>query len=66
MERIGIVIAFDKRTSTGVIRDGKREFFFYAERSPGLFQLVSFNKDIDYKSTDVAMNVKPRYAQQTA
>ncbi len=66
MERMGTVIAFDKRTNTGIIRDNKREFFFYADRSPGLFQLVSFQKDKDYKSTDVATNVKQLHGQQSA
>lgn len=66
MVRSGIVIRLDYVTSSGVIEETrtKKEFFFNIHecvelRLPRLHTTVTFIKDPDFKSTDVAALVKP-------
>jgi len=64
MVRSGIVKSLDRAQKCGVIEDAKgREFFFTAfecdgQELPKLHTVVTFVKDPDYKSTDVAMLIK--------
>ena len=65
MIRAGTVIRIDYQTKSGVIRDldNRKEFFFSAvecenEDLPPLFSTVTYIKDTDYVSTDVACLIK--------
>ena len=64
MVRFGKVMSIDKTTNTGIIRDQRgRDFFFYGyecenDQLPPLYSVVSFIKDEDFKSTNVACLIK--------
>lgn len=65
MVRSGIVKSVCKATKTGIIEDkNKREFYFSIDECvenelPTQFSTVTFVKDSDYKTTDVACLIKP-------
>lgn len=67
MVRQGLVISIDEKTLTGIIQDKKNRHFFFSVnechglRMPALFSKVTFIKDTDFKSTDVASLVKPEH-----
>jgi hypothetical protein len=64
MVRSGLVIMLNRADNTGIIQDArKREFFFSIHECvenelPKLYSTVTFVKDADYKSTDVAALIK--------
>lgn len=64
MVRSGIVVQVNRAEQTGIIEDKNgREFFFSIHECvdnelPGLNSVVTFVKDPDFKSTDVASLVK--------
>lgn len=64
MVKSGIVTSVCRATYTGTIEDSKgREFFFSIDECvelelPKLYSTVTFIKDPDYKSTDVAALIK--------
>lgn len=64
MVRFGKIMSIDAKTRTGVIRDDSgRDFYFSAvecegENIPPKFSSVSFIKDPDFKSANVACLVK--------
>jgi hypothetical protein len=64
MVRSGIVKHIDRANNTGIIEDKRgREFFFSIAECcenelPQLYTVVTFVKDPDYKSTDVAALIK--------
>ena len=64
MFRSGIVVEIDYRNKTGIIEDkNKNEFFFSAvecenQDLPRLHSVVTFVKDPDFKSTNVASLIK--------
>jgi hypothetical protein len=65
MVRSGIVVRVDVKDQTGIIEDKNgREFFFCVQecfegKLPEMHAVVTFVKDPDFKTTDVASLVKP-------
>lgn len=67
MVRSGTVIRVDAFSNSGMIRDEKgREFYFHLQeccenKLPRLYSVVTFIKDQDFKSTDVAALIQPSH-----
>jgi hypothetical protein len=69
MVRTGMVVEYDRKTGTGIIQDlSGVNFFFnlYANveckeqvHIPSIYTMVTFVRDRDFKSTFVAMLIKP-------
>jgi hypothetical protein len=64
MVKSGMVISVDASQQCGVIQDDKKRQFFFSineccdNRLPSVYTTVTFVKDPDFKSTNVAMLIK--------